>query len=145
VSSFIAVSKPPDYVAFLPYFLMTDSRVKQLQAWRQEVRDQTKSATTLLNGPRYLHSTGQLHKGGPNTGLYLILIGEEELDLPIPGEKFGFGILHQAQALGDFRSLDDKRRRVIRIHLGKDIDTNLDKLCQMMKDSRKLQFQGRIS
>ena len=112
---------------------MTDSRTKILQEWRQKMRDELKTATTLLNGPRYLHSTGQLHKGGPDTGLYILLVCDEEKELPIPDEKFGFATLHRAQALGDFRSLDNKGRRVIRIHLGKDIDAGLDKLYQSIK------------
>ena len=137
INSFILQAKPNDYISLLPYFLMTDNRTKVLQSWRQQMRDKLKIATTLLNGPRYLHSTGQLHKGGPNTGLYILLIGNEEKDLPISGQKFGFSTLHQAQALGDFRSLNDKGRRIIRIHLGKDIDDSLDKLYQSIKDASK--------
>ncbi len=128
INSFTTQAKPGNYIALLPYFLMTDYRTSILQKWRQRMRDELKEATTLLNGPRYLHSTGQLHKGGPETGLYIILIGEEEEDLPIPSQKFGFATLHQAQALGDFRSLIDKGRRVILIQLGKDIDAALNKL-----------------
>jgi transaldolase / glucose-6-phosphate isomerase len=128
IKNFIAQAKPNDYIALSPYFLMTDYRVKILQTWRQQMRDELKEATTLLNGPRYLHSTGQLHKGGPDTGLFIILIGDEENELPIPGEKFGFRTLHLAQALGDFRSLDDKGRKVILINLGTDIDGELNKL-----------------
>ena len=75
-----------------------------------------------------LHSTGQLHKGGPNSGLYIILIGGNKEKLPIPGEKYDFATLHQAQALGDFRSLDNKQRRVIYIDLGSDIDKGLNEL-----------------
>ena len=140
VKSFTAQAESGDYIALLPYFLMTGSRTKILQSWRQQMRDELKEATTLLNGPRYLHSTGQLHKGGPDTGLYIILIGEDEKDLAIPGEKFGFATLHQAQALGDFRSLDDKGRRVIRIHLGKDIDAGLDRLYQSIVEANKQQI-----
>ncbi len=137
VNSFTAQAKPGDYIALLPYFLMTEYRTVLLQKWRQEMRDELKEATTLLNGPRYLHSTGQLHKGGPDTGLYIILIGEDEEDLVIPNEKFGFATLHQAQALGDFRSLDDKGRRVIRIHLGKDIDAGLNKMHLSIRAANK--------
>lgn len=138
VNSITSEAKPNDYIALLPYFLMTDHRTKILQEWRQEIRDELKVATTLLNGPRYLHSTGQLHKGGPDSGLYIILVGDEVKDLAIPSEKFGFETLHQAQALGDFRSLDDKGRRVIRIHLGKDIDAGLEKLYQSIKDAKSI-------
>jgi transaldolase/glucose-6-phosphate isomerase len=137
LNGFTAMAKPNDYIALLPYFMMTDNRTKILQTWRNQMRDDLKIATTLLNGPRYLHSTGQLHKGGPDNGLYIILIGNEEMDLVIPGEQFGFATLHEAQALGDFRSLDDKGRRVIRICLGKDIDAGLRKLFQTVKDFKQ--------
>ena len=135
VDAFTGDAKPNDYIALLPYFLMTEERTEILQSWREEMRDNLKEATTLLNGPRYLHSTGQLHKGGPDSGLYIIIIGEEEIELAIPGKKFGFAILHQAQALGDFRSLDEKGRRVIRIHLGEDIDGGLKNLIASMKSN----------
>lgn len=128
IKSFTAKAKQGDYIALLPYFVMTEYRTVILQKWRLEMRDELKEATTLLNGPRYLHSTGQLHKGGPDTGLYIILVADEQGDLSIRGEKFGFATLHQAQALGDFRSLDNKGRRVMRIHLGKDIDAGLNRL-----------------
>jgi hypothetical protein len=133
IKGFTSMSKPNDYIALLPYFMMTESRTKILHEWRQLLREDLKVATTLLNGPRYLHSTGQLHKGGPDSGLYIILIGDEEDNLAIPSEKFGFSTLHEAQALGDFRSLDDKGRRVIRINLGKNIDKSLEKLLQSVK------------
>lgn len=135
LSQFGSLAKPGDYIAFLPYFLMTDARSKILQAWRMKTRNQFKEATTLLNGPRYLHSTGQLHKGGPDTGLYIILVGDETTDLPIPDEKYGFATLHKAQSLGDYRSLDDKGRRVIRINLGKDIDAGLAKLWSLIEQT----------
>ena len=137
INSFTAMAKPNDYIALLPYFMMTDIRTKVLHEWRQLLRDDLKVATTLLNGPRYLHSTGQLHKGGPDSGLYIILIGDEQKDLAIPGEKFGFSTLHEAQALGDFHSLDNKGRRVIRIKLGKNIDKSLDTLLKYIKDNQK--------
>lgn len=130
IRSFASQAQAGDYIALLPYFMETDKRNEILQDWRQQLRDEQKVATTLLTGPRYLHSTGQLHKGGPATGMYILLIGDGAEDLPIPGQKFGFGTLHMAQALGDFRSLSDKGRRVIRIHLGKDIDAGLKKLWQ---------------
>ena len=68
-------------------------------------------------GPRYLHSTGQLHKGGPNSGLFLVVTAEPEADLPVPEEPFSFGVLEMAQALGDFQSLDRTGRRAIHVHL----------------------------
>lgn len=106
------------------------------------MRDEMKKATTLLNGPRYLHSTGQLHKGGPDSGLYIILTSDDkEADLPIPDKKFGFATLHQAQSLGDFRSLDDKGRRVIRIQLDKNIDEELNKLHLSVRIATKYHLQ----
>jgi len=137
ISAFTALAQSGDYIAFLPYFMLTDERAKMIQAWRMYVRDKLKTATTLLNGPRYLHSTGQLHKGGPDSGLYILLVDNESRELPIPGEKFGFSILHEAQSLGDFRSLDDKGRRVIRINLGSDIDKGLEKLTGSVNVNKK--------
>jgi transaldolase/glucose-6-phosphate isomerase len=135
IGAFTDLDNPHDYIALLPYFMLTDARTKILQQWRQQMRDDIHSATTLLNGPRYLHSTGQLHKGGPDSGLYIILTADEDGDLAIPGEKYGFATLHQAQALGDYRSLDDHGRRVIRIGLGKDIDKGLGTLWQSIQKS----------
>jgi glucose-6-phosphate isomerase len=137
LASFTDLAETGDYIAWLPYFLMTKERTTTLHDWRQSMRDELKVATTLLNGPRYLHSTGQLHKGGPATGLYIILTGDESSDLAIPDEKYGFATLHQAQALGDYRSLDDKGRRVIRIGLGSDIDAGLQALkAALVKESK---------
>jgi transaldolase/glucose-6-phosphate isomerase len=139
IDAFTALAQPGDYIAFLPYFMLTNERAKIMQAWRMQVRGKLKTATTLLNGPRYLHSTGQLHKGGPDSGLYILLVHNEDSDLPIPGEQFGFGTLHEAQSLGDFRSLNDKGRRAIRINLGNDIDKGLEKLWNSVKASNKMQ------
>jgi transaldolase/glucose-6-phosphate isomerase len=136
INAFGALAKQGDYIAFLPYFLMTDKRTETLQSWRIQMRDQLKEATTLLNGPRYLHSTGQLHKGGPASGLYIILASDSREDLPIPGEKYGFGTLHEAQFLGDYRSLDDKGLRVIRINIGNDIDKGLEDILQSLKTAK---------
>jgi glucose-6-phosphate isomerase len=130
IAAFTGLAHPGDYIALLPYFFMPASREQDMQSWREQMGNHLKVATTLLNGPRYLHSTGQLHKGGPDTGLYIILAGNEEKDLHIPGEKYGFATLHQAQSLGDFRSLSDKGRRVIRIDLGNNLDKGLEQLLQ---------------
>jgi hypothetical protein len=131
---FTELARPGDYIAFLPYFELSEKRKNLLQNWRNELRDELKIATTLLVGPRYLHSTGQLHKGGPDSGLYIILVSEENVKLTIPGQNFGFDTLHHAQSLGDFHSLDNKGRRVIRINLGKNVDEGLDALAMLLKD-----------
>jgi hypothetical protein len=89
-------------------------------------------ATTLGYGPRYLHSTGQLHKGGPGTGAYLVLTGDSPDDPGIPGAPYGFATLLRAQALGDFRALKDHGRRVLRIHIGGDFDAGLSALVRRL-------------
>ena len=85
--------------------------------FRRAVRDRTRAATMFGYGPRYLHSTGQLHKGGPNTGVFVLLSATPRTDVSIPGESFSFGTLESAQALGDFASLDATGRRAVHIHL----------------------------
>lgn len=126
--AFVDLADPPDYVALLAYFKPTDARQQALQSWRHKLRERRHVATTVGYGPRYLHSTGQLHKGGPATGLYLILTSDPAQDLPIPGLPYSFATLQRAQALGDFRALNAHSRRVMRLHLGADIDRGLEKL-----------------
>ena len=125
IANFSSHVNPGDYISILCYFMETGRRTKSLQTWRMQLRDKNKVATTLGYGPRYLHSTGQLHKGGPDTGVYIILASDGNEKLPIPGEPYGFGILHEAQSLGDFRSLSDKGRRVIYLQVGKNVDKGL--------------------
>src|SRR6266849_668295 len=104
-----------DYVALLAFIAPSGEHDRALNAIRLAIRDKYQVATTVGYGPRYLHSTGQLHKGGPNTGVFLQLVGDDPVDLPIPGETFSFGVLKQAQALGDFQALRNHGRRVLRI------------------------------
>jgi transaldolase/glucose-6-phosphate isomerase len=117
-----------DYVAILPYFAETAERDGALEALRARLRSEHQVATTLGYGPRYLHSTGQLHKGGPPTGIFLLLTANPPVEVDIPGQDGGFGRLMLAQALGDFRSLAARGRRVARIHLGADIEEALARL-----------------
>ena len=128
LNAFVNLAKSPDYLSILAYFLQTPDREKILQSIRMRLRDKLKVATTLGYGPRYMHSTGQLHKGGPNAGVTILFTYDPEDDISIPGSSFGFSTLQRAQALGDFRSLNNKNRRVIRIHLGKNIEQSLKKL-----------------
>jgi hypothetical protein len=116
VETFLGMAGSSSYIALLPYFHARPAAHKRLQALRQRIQDRFGIATTLGYGPRYLHSTGQLHKGGPAKGLFLILTCDGGRDIPIPGEKYGFATLQRAQALGDFRSLAAKSLPVIRIH-----------------------------
>jgi glucose-6-phosphate isomerase len=106
-----------DYFALLAYVGPDEAIARELRNFRQDVRDRTRAATMLGYGPRYLHSTGQLHKGGPNTGVFVLLTADSDEDLPIPGESFSFGTLELAQALGDFASLDATKRRAVHVHL----------------------------
>ncbi len=131
LGAFLQLAVPSDYIALLPYFLATHARQKQLQRFRLLTRDRLKVATTLGYGPRYLHSTGQLHKGGPTSGVFLMLTADAGREVRIPGEDYGFATLQLAQALGDYRSLNDKNRRVIRIHLGRHIGRGLKRLVEM--------------
>jgi transaldolase/glucose-6-phosphate isomerase len=107
--------RPGDYVAFTAYLEMSREHVDRLQEIRLRVRNALKVATTVGFGPRFLHSTGQLHKGGPNTGVFVQLTADPALFLPIPGTNT-FGTLLRAQALGDFESLDKRNRRGARLH-----------------------------
>jgi hypothetical protein len=89
-------------------------------------------ATTVGFGPRYLHSTGQIHKGGADTGIFLLITCEDNEDVPIPGEKYSFGVLKTAQALGDYEALKQKGRRIRRVHLTAEAD--LRRLAEAIKN-----------
>jgi hypothetical protein len=120
--------RPGDYFAILAWFAHTPHRQELLQRIRLAVRDRQGVATTLGYGPRYLHSTGQLHKGGPNSGVFLQITADEGEDEAIPGEKYGFATLRRAQADGDYQVLEKRERRVARLHLGARIEESLDAL-----------------
>lgn len=122
LQQFLGSAKPRDYVALLAYVHRTQAIHELLASFRLRLRERLRSATTVGYGPRYLHSTGQLHKGGPNTGLFLLLTTDPAEDVPIPGKAYGFGTLQRAQALGDYGALVDKGRRVLRVHLRGDVD-----------------------
>ena len=106
-----------DYVALLAYIERDKAFIDALQKMRLAVRDGKHLATCAEFGPRFLHSTGQLHKGGPNTGVFILVSATPRQDVEIPGEAFSFGTLELAQALGDFASLDATGRRALHIHL----------------------------
>jgi hypothetical protein len=107
-----------DYVAIMAYLDPTPETRGALQRARVAIRDRYRVATTVGFGPRFLHSTGQLHKGGPNTGVFVQVVDAgREVDVPIPGRPYSFGALIDAQALGDLRSLRARGRRVARVRL----------------------------
>jgi hypothetical protein len=113
----LRVLGPRDYIALLAYTGPDLDLARAFQTLRTRLRDLTGAATMFGYGPRYLHSTGQLHKGGPNSGVFLLVTATPAADVPIPGEAFSFGTLEQAQALGDFASLEATGRRALNIHL----------------------------
>ena len=121
---------PGDYFALLAYIEMNSAHEETLQAMRHAVRDSRRVATCLGFGPRFLHSTGQAYKGGPNTGIFLQITCDDANDLPVPGQKYTFGVVKAAQARGDFQVLADRKRRALRIHLPKDVNAGLETLEQ---------------
>ena len=127
--------KPGDYVAFCAYVERNDKHTQQLDEMRLKVRDAHKCATTLGFGPRFLHSTGQEHKGGPDTGIFIQIVADSKLDMPIPGMNVGFRTLIAAQALGDFQSLDKRNRRGLRVHIKGDLDRGLAALSQTIDEA----------
>src|SRR6185436_18191561 len=114
-----------DYFALLAYLEMNDAHENQLQASRHAVRDAKRVATCLGFGPRFLHSTGQAYKGGPDSGVFLQLTCDDAADLPVPGQRYTFGVVKAAQARGDFAVLAERGRRALRVHLGADVDAGL--------------------
>ncbi len=117
-----------DYFALLAYIQMDAEHEAFLQKLRQALRDRKRVATCLEFGPRFLHSTGQAYKGGPNSGVFLQVTCDDAADLPVPGQKYTFGIVKAAQARGDFQVLAERGRRALRVHLGKDLAAGLDRL-----------------
>jgi transaldolase / glucose-6-phosphate isomerase len=117
-----------DYFALLAYLEMNQAHEETLQKSRHAVRDARKVATCLGFGPRFLHSTGQAYKGGPNSGVFLQVTCDDVVDVPVPGQKYTFGVVKAAQARGDFAVLTERGRRALRVHLGADVDAGLKKL-----------------
>jgi transaldolase / glucose-6-phosphate isomerase len=124
--------KAGDYFAVLAYVEMNDSHEALLQSLRIDVRDKKRVATCLGFGPRFLHSTGQAYKGGPNSGVFLQITCDDAVDLPVPGQKYTFGIVKAAQARGDFAVLAERNRRALRVHLGSDVAAGLKKLSELV-------------
>jgi transaldolase/glucose-6-phosphate isomerase len=122
-----------DYFALLGYVEMNAEHESLLQSLRMMVRDRKRVATVLGFGPRFLHSTGQAYKGGPNSGVFLQITCDDAQDLPVPGQKYTFGVVKSAQARGDFQVLADRKRRALRVHLGSDVKAGLTKLTELVK------------
>ncbi len=119
LNTFLRKTQPGDFVAINAFVNRNETCFSGLQKLRVEIANKTNLATTLGFGPRFLHSTGQLHKGGKNNGHYLIITAECENDLEIPGEGMNFGTLQIAQAIGDMRALQQQNRHVLRLNFKK--------------------------
>ena len=130
----LAGIKPHDYVALLAYIEETPAIAAAIQGIRVTLRDATHCATTTGYGPRFLHSTGQLHKGGPDSGVFIQLTAADKIDLAVPGAPYTFSVLKQAQAQGDFQSLLSHGRRAIRVDLGDDALNGLAKLQELIEN-----------
>jgi len=114
---------------------MTHEHEAVLSRLRHRVRDERRVATCLGFGPRFLHSTGQAYKGGPNSGVFLQITSDDSRDLPVPGARYSFGVVKAAQARGDFQVLVDRHRRALRVHLGADVRAGLEALDRIVADA----------
>ncbi|MCI4364879.1 MAG: bifunctional transaldolase/phosoglucose isomerase [Thermoplasmata archaeon] len=132
VRSWLGSCRPGDYFGIQAYLAPRPDTWASLEGLRRRLLERTQLATTLGYGPRFLHSTGQLHKGGPNTGLFLQLVDTPEKDLDVPGAGYTFGQLIRAQALGDYQALRQKGRRVLRVDLGSDVAGGLRHLTDVL-------------
>ncbi len=133
ISGWCASAKPGNYVGVQAYVDLSERNGEALQSLRLALRDRLGLATTVGIGPRFLHSTGQLHKGGPNTGLFLQLVDEPEKEVPIPETDTTFRAMIRAQALGDYRALLQRGRRVLRIGVGRDAAGGIERVAEVIR------------
>jgi len=126
-----------DYFAVMAYLNRSEKADSPLQELREILRSKFKSATTVGFGPRFLHSTGQFHKGGPDKGMFIQIVCDDKTDIEIPGKDFSFSILKQAQSEGDFESLQKHDRRVLKFNIGKDINKGLKEIIKEFKKALK--------
>ena len=124
---------PGDYVALLAYVHRDAAAIEALTRLRTTIRDKKRVATCVGFGPRFLHSTGQAYKGGPNSGVVIQITADHPDDLPVPGEKYSFGTVIAAQARGDFDVLAERGRRAMRVHLGADVAAGLKTLTDLVE------------
>lgn len=127
--------RPGDYAALLAYIDMNEQHERLLQELRHAIRERTHVATCLGFGPRFLHSTGQAYKGGPNSGVFLQITCDDANDLPVPDQRYTFGVIKAAQARGDFEILAERGRRALRVHLPKDVTAGLRILIELLNRS----------
>ena len=124
-----------DYFAVLAYIQMNAGNKAVLEGVRHAVRNKKRVATCMGFGPRFLHSTGQAYKGGPNSGVFLQITCDDAVDLPVPDQKYTFGVVKAAQARGDFQVLADRGRRALRLHLQKDVAAGLKQLSAAIQEA----------
>lgn len=124
-----------DYCGLLAYIARNERHQSALQDIRTTIRDAKRVATCVGFGPRFLHSTGQAYKGGPNSGVFLEITCEAHDDVPVPGHKYGFAAVIAAQARGDFAVLNERSRRALRIHLGPDVEVGLARLKEAVRQA----------
>ncbi len=122
LAGFLAAARPGDYVGFQAFIPPTEQNRSILQSMRTAVRDRLRIATSVGFGPRYLHTTGQMHKGGSHKGLFIQITTDDREDIPVPGKPYTFGVLKAAQSLGDYQALKNRERRIIRVHLSDESD-----------------------
>ena len=130
IGKLLGMARPGDYLVIMAYVLQTPEVDLALDNLRRRVTERYGIATTMGYGPRFLHSTGQLHKGGPGTGLFLQITGEHIQDLEIPGAPFTFGVLADAQALGDLQALRSSDRRAVRVDVGSTPEQGIRKMAE---------------
>jgi transaldolase / glucose-6-phosphate isomerase len=135
VAELLAQAEPPHYVAILGFLAPSEETDAAVAELRTAIRDARRATTTFGYGPRYLHSTGQLHKGGPPTGLFIELVHDGEEDVPIPGAGYGFRHLKNAQAIGDLLTLRDHGRPAVQIRLEGDAARGIRELTQRVKET----------
>jgi len=128
LKDWLGQAKKGDYIALQAYLTPSEETTESLQGIRFELLKLTRLATTLGYGPRFLHSTGQLHKGGPNNGLLLQIVDEPSIDLPVPETDYDFKALIKAQSLGDYQALTERGRRILRVNLETDVQKGLGRL-----------------
>ncbi len=137
LASFFEQVTAGDYVAILAYLQMNESNESAIQEIRSSIQHHLKVATCVGFGPRYLHSTGQVYKGGPNTGIFLEISADENIDLAIPNKKYTFAVVKNAQAMGDFQVLCERKRRALRINIKGNLITGLSILKKYIDQSHK--------
>jgi transaldolase/glucose-6-phosphate isomerase len=135
LAAHLASARAGDYVGLLAYIDRDPRHVGLMDELRRRIRDKTGCATVVGFGPRFLHSTGQAYKGGPNSGVFLQITHDAAKDLPVPDRKYSFGVVELATAQGDLAVLVERDRRALRVHLGRDVEAGLSALAEAINQA----------